>query len=126
MCYCFHPAAVQRLGNVRAYTLAQGALLLLSLWVPHQNSRFISATGSIKSSRKGSLGARVTFEWPYSSPMRIMGTPCDSSSAAARLRIWRCRRRSTLFLAVSPSAPQFQVRLWFSPSLQIGPLHLSP
>ena len=46
MCCCSHPAAI--LGNVRAYTLAQGALLLLSLWVPHQDSRFISATGSIK------------------------------------------------------------------------------
>ena len=58
--------------------------------------------------------------------MRIMGTPCDSSSAAARLRIWRCRRRSTLCLAVSPSAPQFQVRLWFSPSLQMKPPHQRP
>ena len=27
-----------------------------------------------------------TFEWPYSSPMANMGTPCASSSAAARLR----------------------------------------
>ena len=61
---------------------------------------------------------RVTLEWPYSSPMRIMGTPCDRSSAAARLRIWRCRRRSTFCLDVSPSAPQFQLRLWFSPSLR--------
>ena len=58
-----------------------------------------------------------TLECPYSSPMRIMGTPWDSRSAAARLRICLWRRRSTFFLAVSPSAPQFQVRLWLSPSL---------
>lgn len=58
-----------------------------------------------------------TLEWPYSSPMRIMGVPWDSSSAAARLRICRARSRRTLGFRVSPSTPQFQLRLWFSPSL---------
>jgi hypothetical protein len=58
------------------------------------------------------------LEWPYSSPMRIMGMPCDSSRAAARLRICRARSRLTLEMSVSPSTPQFQLRLWFSPSLQ--------
>lgn len=56
--------------------------------------------------------------WPYSSPMYSMGTPCATSSAASMLRIWRCRRLFTAGDSVGPSAPQFQLRLWLSPSLQ--------
>mmetsp|Transcript_27119 Transcript_27119/g.68236 ORF Transcript_27119/g.68236 Transcript_27119/m.68236 type:complete len:208 (-) Transcript_27119:1935-2558(-) len=59
---------------------------------------------------------------PYSSPMRIIGTPCATSSADMRLRIWRCRRRSTPASPVAPSAPQFHDRLCCSPSLLSSPL----
>ena len=59
----------------------------------------------------------ATLVWPYSSPICTMGTPCDSRRAAAMLRICRPRSRRTAELLVSPSSPQFQLRLWLSPSL---------
>src|SRR5687768_16382045 len=58
---------------------------------------------------------------PSSSPPLIIGTPTESSSVAIRLRrccsrIARIRRSS-----VGPSTPQFQLRLWFSPSALFSP-----
>jgi len=35
------------------------------------------------------------------------------------LRIWRDRSRNTDGVFVSPSSPQFQLRLWLSPSLKV-------
>ena len=54
-------------------------------------------------------------------PLSI-GTPCDISSDAIRLR--RSRRRFALIDAspVGPSTPLFQLRLWFSPSWLCSPL----
>ena len=59
-----------------------------------------------------------TLEWPYSSPISIMGMPCATSRAVAKFLIWRARKRRMLGLRLGPSSPQFQVRLWLSPSLQ--------
>ncbi|CPU66495.1 Uncharacterised protein [Mycobacteroides abscessus] len=50
-----------------------------------------------------------------------MGTPCDSSSVAKKFRRWRARSDRTSGSSVGPSAPQFQDRLWLSPSLLSSP-----
>src|SRR4030095_2640452 len=57
-----------------------------------------------------------------SSPCEIIGTPCDSISVARKLRRCLARSESTLGSAVGPSLPQFQDRLWLSPSRFSSPL----
>ncbi len=57
-----------------------------------------------------------------SSPWLIIGTPWESISVAMKFRICRARSRSTSGSSVSPSAPQFQDRLWLSPSRLSSPL----
>ncbi len=59
---------------------------------------------------------------PNSSPWLSIGTPCDSSSVAMKLRIWRARSSWTAGSSVGPSAPQFQDRLKLSPSWLSSPL----
>src|SRR4029453_10069428 len=59
---------------------------------------------------------------PSSSPCEIIGTPWLSSSVARKLRRWRARRASTALSSVGPSTPQFQDRLWLSPSRFSSPL----
>ena len=53
---------------------------------------------------------------PSSSPWLIIGTPCESSSVARKLRTCRSRRSLIAGSSVGPSTPQFQLRLLFSPS----------
>jgi hypothetical protein len=60
--------------------------------------------------------------WPRSSPASSIGTPCDSSSVASRLRIWRARSASTAGSELGPSTPQFHDRLWLLPSRLSSPL----
>ena len=59
---------------------------------------------------------------PSSSPWAIIGTPWLTISVVRKLRC--CRSRSALIAgsSVSPSTPQFQERLWLSPSLPPSPL----
>src|ERR671919_188843 len=51
-----------------------------------------------------------------SSPPSSIGTPCESSSVAMKLRCWRQRSALTSGSSVSPSTPQFQERLSSVPS----------
>jgi hypothetical protein len=44
------------------------------------------------------------------------GTPCETSRITPNLQIWRSRRVSTVRASVSPSMPQFQLRLSLEPS----------
>jgi hypothetical protein len=57
-----------------------------------------------------------------SSPPRIIGTPCDSSSVARKLRCWRQRSATISGSSVSPSTPQFHERLSSVPSRLPSPL----
>src|ERR687894_796557 len=51
-----------------------------------------------------------------SSPPRSIGTPCDSSSVARKLRCCRSRSAFTAASSVGPSTPWFQLRLSSLPS----------
>ncbi len=51
-----------------------------------------------------------------SSPWLSIGTPCESIRVAVKLRICRSRSSWTSGSSVGPSTPQFQDRLWVSPS----------
>ena len=57
-----------------------------------------------------------------SSPPRSIGTPCESSSVAIRLRAWRLRSARTAGSSVGPSTPQFQLKLASEPSRLPSPL----
>src|SRR6185369_16933551 len=59
---------------------------------------------------------------PSSSPCEIIGTPCDSISVARKLRRCLARNDSTFASVAGPSVPQFQERLWLSPSRFSSPL----
>src|SRR5690606_3955305 len=59
---------------------------------------------------------------PSSSPWLIIGTPCDSSRVVRKLRCCPARNALTSGSSVGPSTPQFQDRLWLSPSLLSSPL----
>ena len=59
---------------------------------------------------------------PSSSPPRIIGTPCDSSSVASRLRRWRARSARIAGSAVGPSTPLLAERLSSVPSRSSSPL----
>lgn len=49
-------------------------------------------------------------------PARIIGVPCESMRARCRFRIWRARSANTPGSLVSPSTPQFQLKLSLVPS----------
>src|SRR6476619_8563695 len=53
---------------------------------------------------------------PNSSPPSSIGTPCESSSVARKLRCWRSRSALTSASSVNPSTPQFHDRLSSVPS----------
>ena len=57
-----------------------------------------------------------------SSPPRIIGTPCESSRVAMRLRAWRLRSARIWGSSVGPSTPQFQLQLASVPSRLPSPL----
>jgi len=91
---------------------------------------------SRKSCRSGVIVQSVqllSLSWQYalllpvwerhsSSPPLIIGTPSEKSSVAMKLRRWTARSSSTRGSSVGPSAPQFQLRLWCSPSALCSPL----
>ena len=54
--------------------------------------------------------------------MTIIGTPCDSIRIVRKLRTWRARSASIAGSSVSPSTPQFQLRLSSVPSRLPSPL----
>lgn len=60
--------------------------------------------------------SRPECDDPRNPPARIMGVPWDSISARWKLRICRARRAVTPGSFVSPSTPQFQLKLSFVPS----------
>ena len=59
---------------------------------------------------------------PSSSPPSSIGTPCESSSVARKLRCWRQRSALISGSSVSPSTPQFHERLSSVPSRLSSPL----
>src|ERR1700757_2273559 len=59
---------------------------------------------------------------PNSSPCVIIGVPWLTIRVAQKLRIWRERNSRTSGSSVAPSTPQFQDRLWLSPSRLSSPL----
>src|SRR5690242_12063097 len=53
---------------------------------------------------------------PNSSPARIIGVPCESSSVASMLRFCRSRNCFSAFSSAGPSTPQFHELLFEVPS----------
>ena len=71
------------------------------------------------------LGIRVVVSLlrsPNSSPPQIIGTPCENSSVASKLRFSRSRSSMIAGSSVGPSTPWFQEWLSFAPSLLSSPL----